>query len=279
MSDVDAAAAGWAARYRAWFLGTAQLRAEVVVRLDDELTEGAFAVLDPVYPRSYDSNKLVLPGIRDAAVDPAVVMAVADDVLGGEGLAHRYLSVYDAVPDGWADPLLAAGWTREGLAGMACDVGSPRERGGPASPVVEVAEVRAAPFVAATWRADQPGFDDETVRQLVRRRRRLDRAGGVQRLAVEAPPGDDAPGGLAAQSDLVIRGATAELDAVSTLAAYRGRGYGDALVAAAQRRAHEAGVDLLVLQADSDDWPRGWYARRGFVEVSASATMMRVPTP
>ena len=275
MSDVDA---GWADRYRSWCLGTARLRAEVVVRLDDDLTEGALAVLDPTYPRSYDSNKLVLPGIRGAAAEPAVVMAVADDVLGDEGLAHRYVSVHDAVPDGWAGPLLAAGWTQESLAGMACDVGSPRGRSGPLLPVVEVEEARAAVFVAATWREDEPGFDDETVRQLVRRRRRLDRAGSLQRLAVEAPPGDDAPGGLAALADLVVRGTTAELDAVGTLTGYRGRGYGDALVAAAQQRAHEAGADLLVLQADAGDWPRDWYARRGFVEVSASATLMRVPT-
>jgi hypothetical protein len=28
--------------------------------------------------------------------------------------------------------------------------------------------------------------------------------------------------------------------------------------------AAEAGCDLVVLEADADDWPREWYARRGF---------------
>ena len=50
---------------------------------------------------------------------------------------------------------------------------------------------------------------------------------------------------------------------------HRGRGHGDALVARALELAGAAGCDLVVLEASADDWPRHWYARRGFAEVGA----------
>jgi GNAT superfamily N-acetyltransferase len=54
---------------------------------------------------------------------------------------------------------------------------------------------------------------------------------------------------------------------VLTDPAARGRGYGDAGLARCLELAAGAGCDLVVLEAAADDWPRTWYARRGFTEV------------
>ncbi len=274
-------------RWRTFFVGSARLRAEEVVAVD-ELGDGAAAVLDAAFPRSFDSNRLVLPGVPER-LDPALAVEAAEQVLGGRGLAHREVCVYDAIPADWHRAFATLGATVEALSALALPLGGGGHDlgaagGGDAALVVEVDEQQVAAFVAASWRAEQPGFEDETVRQLVVRRVRMDRAGHLQRLAVVAPDSTDrdgpaaAAGGLAAAADLVVRGRTASLDNVGTLAAYTGRGYGDALLAAAARRAAGAGCDLLVLEALRDDWPRGWYTRRGFVDVGEAWALRWTPT-
>jgi GNAT superfamily N-acetyltransferase len=49
----------------------------------------------------------------------------------------------------------------------------------------------------------------------------------------------------------------------------RGQGYGDAVLARALDLAARAGCDLVVLEAAAQDWPRHWYARRGFEVVGS----------
>jgi GNAT superfamily N-acetyltransferase len=49
----------------------------------------------------------------------------------------------------------------------------------------------------------------------------------------------------------------------------RGRGYADAVLARALDLAAAAGCDLVVLEAAAADWPRHWYARRGFEELGS----------
>ncbi|MBC3839504.1 GNAT family N-acetyltransferase [Streptacidiphilus sp. 4-A2] len=56
----------------------------------------------------------------------------------------------------------------------------------------------------------------------------------------------------------------AQLEDLVTAVPYRGRGHGDALVATGLALAAAAGIPQLFLTADASDWPRRWYARRGF---------------
>ena len=77
-------------------------------------------------------------------------------------------------------------------------------------------------------------------------------------------------GTVVAAAVLKIDGATAGLDAVGTDPAHRGRGHGDALVTDALALAAAAGCDVVGLDASIDDWPRDWYARRGFAETTRS---------
>lgn len=276
-----------AAVYRAWFTTAARRRAEQVIELDD-LCPGAFAVLDPQFPLSYDSNRVVLPTVPDG-LELADVLVAVEETLAG--LDHRELSVYDAVPPEWDQAMAARNVAVQRVIGMVRPLPDP-DGADPVPPPVDGVEVEllteaeVAPFVAAQWREDRPGFDDETVRQLVERRVHKTRAGQVRLLAVRIP--DDAvalepalasaAAGLAAQLDLVIGDTevqgrqvrVAELDAVSTLSPWRRRRYGDALVVAALRAAADAGARAVVLEALVEDWPREWYARRGFAEVSSS---------
>ena len=106
------------------------------------------------------------------------------------------------------------------------------------------------------------------------RRVLLERAGRVHRLAVRDPASQQ----VVASADLIVRGSDAELDAVATHPDHRGAGLGNALVREAVRRAAVAGADLVLLTADADDWPREWYARRGFAAVGPAHSFTRRPS-
>ena len=78
-----------------------------------------------------------------------------------------------------------------------------------------------------------------------------------------------AEGRVVASGQLRVDGATAAVDSVMTDPAHRGRGHADAVLARLLDLAAEAGCDLVVLEAAADDWPRHWYARRGFSVVGS----------
>jgi GNAT superfamily N-acetyltransferase len=71
-------------------------------------------------------------------------------------------------------------------------------------------------------------------------------------------------GRVVAAGQLRADGATAMVDSVLTDPEARGRGHGAAVLARTVTLAAEAGCDLVVLEARALDWPRHWYARRGF---------------
>lgn len=259
---------------REWCLDSARLRAARVV----ECGAGVFAVLDPSYPNSYDHNKIVTA----ADADGIRLTGLADEVLGGAGLAHRQVDVYDEVSDSTVEAFRREGYDHDAEVLMAC---TPDPAGPPSgSPEVhEVPESVVAPTVEAMWRRVWlPDADDASVRDLVERRRLLDVDATVHRLAVL-----DHAGTVAANADLVIRsagtapqragGPVAELDGVETLPEHRGHGFGDAIVARALQVAAEQGAVLVVLTAMQHDWPREWYARRGFAEVGPAHSFTRRP--
>ena len=49
---------------------------------------------------------------------------------------------------------------------------------------------------------------------------------------------------------------------------WRGRGYGDALLVAVFGLPAAEGSSTVVVGADVDDWPLGWYRKRGFREIA-----------
>jgi GNAT superfamily N-acetyltransferase len=111
------------------------------------------------------------------------------------------------------------------------------------------------------------------VAQLVGREHRNDRVVQVTDLAVRTDLGDGPE--VVAALQLRMDGATAAVDSVLTDPRARRRGYADALLTAALQRAGAAGCDLVVLDAAELDWPRQWYARRGFAAVGRTFDVVR----
>ncbi|RBY96731.1 GNAT family N-acetyltransferase [Blastococcus sp. TF02-8] len=218
---------------------------------------GGVAVLDPDHVRSQDNNRLVLT----APVDATTVDASAEEVGGNAGWPHR--AAWLAWPGAavTAAGLRHLGWRTDELVLMARTGPAPE---GDADRVEVVAQAEGHDFWAASWREGLAhlGRDlDRVVADLVGRERLNDDVMAVTDLVVREA------GRVVAAAQLRVDGATAAVESVLTAPAARGRGYADALLTRALRLAADAGCDLVVLEAAADDWPRHWYARRGFTEV------------
>ena len=220
---------------------------------------GGVAVLDPDFPHSRDNNRLVLT----TPVDAATIEATAADVAGNAGWPHQAAALLWPGADDVAADLARRGWEVEELVLMARDAGP--LPGGERAQVVDQREVHD--LWDRSWRADLPEAGpllERVVAQLVGRERLNDRVLAVHDVVVREE------GHVVAAGQLRVDGATAAVESVMTDPAARGRGHGDAVLARSLALAAEAGCDLVVLEAAADDWPRHWYARRGFGTVGTS---------
>ncbi|MGW3241553.1 GNAT family N-acetyltransferase [Streptomyces sp. NPDC001070] len=216
---------------------------------------GGFAVLDDAYAYSHGNNHVVV----DGAMDPEVLPALADEALGH--LKHRAITVLDdATGTACAAPLIRAGYHHSAELVMLHT--GPVPDGGPAAEV-DLDAFRAP--LARRWRGFLPEADDEVIRQLVDRREVRRRGADVVRfIGARTPEGD-----VVSWADLYIDPAsgTAQIEDLITSEAHLGRGYADAVLSTALRQAVDAGCATRFLIADADDWPRHWYARRGFTAI------------
>ncbi|MEJ3656920.1 GNAT family N-acetyltransferase [Actinomycetes bacterium KLBMP 9759] len=155
------------------------------------------------------------------------------------------------------DGLRELGWDVQEVAVMA------RAAGGAGNSSVEVVDVDAArPMWRRMWRHGLPEIADDVIDQLADRY--LLEAEVVDLRVLGIRSGEE----VVSSALLKIDGATAELDMVNTDPEHRGRGHGDALLAEALALTGAAGCDVLALRATVADWPREWYLRRGFTEVT-----------
>ncbi len=220
---------------------------------------GGVAVLDPGFRYSRDDNRLVLHEPVDAGTVAATAAALAADA----GWPHVAASLTWAGADDVAAELAGRGWQAEELLVMARPAAAPIP--GRRAEAVDQREVHD--LWERSWRRDLPPSEadlDEVVAQLVGREHRNDRVVAVTDLAVRED------GRVVSAGQLRVDGATAAFESLTTDPAARGRGHGDAVLAAVLDRAADAGCDLVVLEADAADWPRHWYARRGFVPVGST---------
>jgi uncharacterized protein (DUF952 family)/N-acetylglutamate synthase-like GNAT family acetyltransferase len=229
---------------------------------------GGVAVLDPDVPHSRDNNRLVLT----RPVDAATVEASAEEVGGNAGWPHLAALLTWPGAGSVAAELAARGWTTEQLVLM----GRPTELPVPGTAVrAEVVDQREVHDLwDRGWRRDLAALGDRlepVVRQLIGREQLNDRVVAVTHVVVRE---DDR---VVATAQLRVDGATAAVESVMTDPDARGRGYGDAVLVRALELAAEAGCDLVVLEAAGDDWPRHWYARRGFAELGTTWSVDRDP--
>jgi ribosomal protein S18 acetylase RimI-like enzyme len=214
---------------------------------------GGVAVVDPDYRWSRDDNRLLLsePRTADEVAETATAVAVDAD------WPHRAAALRWPGAGAVAAELRDRRWDVDELLLMARPAAA--VAGGDRAEVVDQVEVHD--LWDRSWRRDEvvPADRlDEVVGQLVSREHRNDLVVAVTDVVVREH------GRVVAAAQLRVDGATAAVESVLTDPDARGRGYGDAVLAKVLTLAADAGCDLVVLEADAADWPREWYARRGF---------------
>jgi len=226
------------------------------------------ALLNSDYPKVYDMNYLRADGdLADTTAE--ALIAEADRVL--DGYEHRELEMVDEVAAERLRPgFEAAGWSmfralfmvlrrdpdRSGEPGLGEQVGWSELR-----PTV-LEQVRAEPFATS----------EEVVIQLTDRREALSKATHLRHFGARAD------GRIVSYCDLYSDGVVAQIEEVSTLEAYRNRGFARAVIEAATATALAEGHELVFLVADEDDWPKSLYARLGFDAVGTIASLRLFPS-
>jgi ribosomal protein S18 acetylase RimI-like enzyme len=229
---------------------------------------GGVAVLDPRFPESREDNRLLLSDPVDAASVQRTATSGAADARGPARAATLRWPGAAVV----AGELAGRGWRAEELVVMVRPAGP--LPGGQRAEVVDRSAGR--PLRSRAWRAALAGTGrarDDVIAQLVGREEDDDRVLAVTDVAVREE------GEVVAAGRLRVDGGTAAVDSVVTDPAARGRGHGRAVLARLLTLAAEAGCDLVVLEADADDWPRHWYTRAGFAVVGSVWDVVAGPAP
>lgn len=224
-----------------------------------EAFEWGRAVCAPELPLRHDSNYLFLESLPPH-VDAGDVVARAETLQAPQDLPHRCVFFRHA-EDGerLAPGLEERGWTVFRGVLMARRRREDRRVGThrveelarlPASVAEMLAAARETQILAYPWGTA------EVARQLVRARLLAPvptrtfvvREGGVPVAWVE----------------LYVEGRVAQVEALATDAAHRGKGHARALLQHAVEAALGSGAELVFLCADEDDWPHRFYGRMGF---------------
>jgi GNAT superfamily N-acetyltransferase len=235
------------------------------------IADGAWSLRTPEFPQSFSQNAVLVR--RDPGAD--ALIAWADEVL--DGLHHRYVDAQCPLSEETRAGLVAAGFELSELVHMARPADGALTSLRDEVAVQPAGEPEMGRLHAVLWRTEwMPGISDDEVAQLVARRLgQVPGSTGLSWVVRDSASIDPDCGDLAACVDLDVRGWAAEVDALATRAPARGRGYADALLATAVAAAAEQGCTHAILSALVEDWPREWYARRGFVEVGTSWEALR----
>jgi uncharacterized protein (DUF952 family)/ribosomal protein S18 acetylase RimI-like enzyme len=230
---------------------------------------GGTAVLDPAFCHSRDDNRVLITD----ALDADRVEALTDQVAADAGWPARAATLLHSSAGPVATELARRGWDVSPALVLARRGPFPSSR---PERVELVAQADVHALWDRSWRRELAATGpllDEVVAQLVGREHRNDRVVRVLDLAVR----DDLGAGpeVVAALQLRVDGATAAVESVLADPRARRRGHADALLAAALERAGAAGCDLVVLDAAELDWPRHWYARRGFRVVGRTFDVVR----
>lgn len=226
-----------------------------------------FALLQRDFPDVYSHNRIVVT----SAAPAAEILSAVDDLLGGAGVQHRYVSVLDnALGQHLRPDFVAAGYEHEPLVTM---IHSGREAEPATHQVLPVSLDVLRPALVRDWRVELPDATEEVLAQLADRTALYSRGADVTLLAVF----DGAE--IATRADLYVDHADsiAQLENLYTHPSFRGNGYANSLVREALRRSRSAGCELSFLEADLHDWPREWYNRLGYVEARRTHDFTRVP--
>jgi ribosomal protein S18 acetylase RimI-like enzyme len=209
-------------------------------------------VLTPELPLRHDSNYLLLERARDAAE----AIAEADRVLGGAGREFLVILTFDQelgellLPD-----FEALGWRIQRHIFMVQR--REPEKSADLSIVREVDEAALRPGRRREILA-QPWGAPELAEQLLDSKVLLGTRAETRFYGVEVD------GEVVSWTDLYVAQGVGQIEDVATVSEHRGKGYAAAVVLRAAEDARRAGVDLIFLVADDEDWPKELYERLGF---------------
>ncbi len=233
-----------------------------------EPTAFGTAFLNPDFPLRYDSNYVRADRPLEG-VEADALASDADRVLGELGVGHRKIYVDDdAQGRRLAAAFLELGWAAERLVIMA-QTREPDPR-----PLVEVRETDfagARSVIAESFGRRIDVESEEAAAQIVGFRAVLERVAGARFFVA------DVEGRPASVCELYAIDGVAQIESVTTLEEFRGRGLGSAVVLAAARSARGDGCDVVFLVAEDADWPKDLYARLGFDPVSRFWSFLLVP--
>jgi GNAT superfamily N-acetyltransferase len=244
-------------RITAFRLSFARRQASVVSEVP-----GGVAVFDPQYAASHEHNQLII----DYTQAPGQLATLADKALGH--LPYRRITILDDATATACAPGLTADDYAHDTELVMTHSGTAPLPGSLADPVT-VPELR--PALIHQLCAWMPQASDAVIYQLAdRRTARLRGADQVRFLAAR-----DETGTIVSWADLYLDPAQgiAQIEDVMTAEAHTRRGYADTVLATALREA--AGCGLVFLLAEAGDWPRTWYARRGFTPIGRSHVFTR----
>ena len=234
----------------------------------EELSWGR-ALFNDTFDRVYDLNALYVER-SDADVTVERLVADAERLHDAAGHEHRRIVVGDtSLGERLAPGFRERGWEVRRFLFM----GQLRDPDDP-TPSVDVREIdEAAHREAKRWfMAGAPeAYDDRVVEQLLDRDRLKEAIVEFRRFGVEAD------GKVVSVCELYSDGATGQVEDVSTMEGYRGRGYARSTVLAAVAAARSGGCDFVFLVADEDDWPKELYAKLGFDPLGTIYDFLRLP--
>ena len=205
-------------------------------------------------PKVWDRNFLWL-GAGALNASAAEIIDATERELGQAGVDHRkFLVAAEHVSEDLARGLAEARWSRTELVTMVLRDAAVGERS------AEVVELSAADY-AGFNRVITSEFSDsgpEVVEQLVQLGLLMGNAANARFFVANA---DDKP---VAGTHLYSDGSSAQIEDVGTLEGYRGRGLSRILMKHVIADAFDNGHDMVFLVAETDDWPKDFYARLGF---------------
>jgi ribosomal protein S18 acetylase RimI-like enzyme len=225
--------------------------------------EGRFgpALFNDDLPQVWALNYMLAERELDGATAPALI-GEADRLLGGAGLRHRKIELWDEqVGLGLEPGFREAGWHVERDIVMTHE--RPPDREIDTTGVEEVDPEELRPTLAGAIRTEPFGKEEDVVRQLVEYRFVLARKGGARFFAARSN------GGFASLCELYSDGRTGQIESVLTLPAFRNLGFARQVVWKALEESQARGDDVTFLLADDADWPKHLYDKLGFDTIGA----------
>ena len=214
---------------------------------------GGAALLSPSFPLVTDANHVRLDGPWGGT--PEELDRELELLCEAAGVSHRMV-VQDDEGDAerLSRGLRRAGYRRERHVVMALRRAPDRS----APVAVEDVPVGAVAPVRAAVAREQPVAADQVVEQLLAWAEHLNESLGDRWLAALA---DGCP---AACARVLSADGVGQVEDVATAPEQRGRGLATSVVLGGIDRLQDEGIELILIVADADAWPRELYAKLGF---------------